>query len=261
MLYLSDYIPALRYGAVIDATSNVDTSGSSVLSITSQMSVGDASKPISLTAYPTTVTAGARQGALAIAMSRTSAYKLTSWDGNPDCAIKVTNYNYGVSGTNGGTRGMDLTCRNRGGGTESWINGLYITCENSTDAGTIAQSTVAEFHMKNNYIVSTTHYGVLIQDDSQGVTVPTNFAMLKINTANYALTRANAIWIDSANAGFTNGVQFDGPITNALLFADTDGTNGATLKAGTYSGSGNTVAIRVMVGAVPYYLIGFATVS
>ena len=62
------------------------------------------------------------------------------------------------------------------------------------------------------------------------MTVPTNYAALKINTATYALTRANAVWIDSGagSGGFTSGVRFDGTITNVLTFADEDGTNGAT---------------------------------
>jgi len=175
-------------------------------------------------------THGVRQGALSVTLNRPDTDALTSWDGNGDIALRVSSTNRAINGTNGGTRGMEVEAKTYAGGTESWLSGAKFTAENRSGAQTVLSSTVGEFYMKNNSIVSTSHYGILIQDDSQGVTVPTNYAALKINTATYALTRANAVWIDSGagSGGFTSGVRFDGTITNVLTFADEDGTNGAT---------------------------------
>ena len=212
---------------------------------------------------PTDLTHGVRQGALQVSLSRAADYALTGWDGNPDCAVKIYAYNRANSGSNGGTRALDIVARNRDSGGESWINTIYATAEHSTGANNIANSTVAELHMKNNAVITSDQIGLLVQDDSQGTTNGDVYG-IKIHTANYnpGGGRTAAIYVNSQNTGgWTSGLLLDGVITNAMMFADTDGTNGATLKAGTYSGSGNTIAIRVTCGTVPYYLIAHATVT
>jgi len=76
--------------------------------------------------------------------------------------------------------------------------------------------------------------------------------------------RAAAIQVDAnvaSGAGWTNGISFNNDVTNVLDFANSDGTNGATFKAGTFSGSGNTISIRVDCAGVAYYLIAHATVG
>ncbi len=212
---------------------------------------------------PTDLTHGVRQGALYVAVDRAADYALTGWDGNPDCAMKVYAYNRANSGSNGGTRALDIVARNRDSGGESWINTIYATAEHSTGANNIANSTVAELHMKNNAVITSEQIGLLVQDDSQGTTNGDVYG-IKIHTANYnpGGGRTAAIYVNSQNTGgWTSGLLLDGVITNALKFADSDGTNGATLKAGSYSGSGNEVKIAIDVAGVTYYLIAFATAT
>jgi hypothetical protein len=72
------------------------------------------------------------------------------------------------------------------------------------------------------------------------------------------------IHINSAavsGSGWTNAISFNDSITNVFDFENSDGTNGATLKAGTYSGSGNSIKIQCDCAGTPYYLIAHATVS
>jgi hypothetical protein len=200
---------------------------------------------------------GVRQGALFIGLNRPSTNALTSWDGNPDCALKIQAYNRAANGSDGGTRGIDVNARNRDSGTESWINTIYATAENS--ANTIDTSTVGEFHMKNNGVVSTAHYGVLIQDDSQGTSSGATYG-LYIYTANYnpGGGRDAAIQINSQNtSGWTNGVGFDGVITNALNFADTDGTGGAKEVQATMDGDVADALIKIDIGGTAYYIPAF----
>ena len=220
-------------------------------------------KVLEIGVAPTDLTHGVRQGALQISLNRAADYVLTGWDGNPDCAMKVYAYNRAVSGSNGGTRALDIVARNRDSGSESWINTIYATAEHSTGAGNIANSTVAELHMKNNAVITSDQIGLLVQDDSQGTTNGDVYG-IKVYTANYnpGGGRTAAIYIDSQNTGgWTSGLLLDGVITNALKFADSDGTNGATLKAGSYSGGGNEVKIAIDVAGVTYYIIAFATAT
>ena len=252
MLYLSDYIPALRYGAQIDIGQNTDLDASSSLAITSYMSTAIASMPISVSAYPSIVTAGARGGAVNISLNRLSTFPLTSWDGNPDTGLKMSVYNSAINGTNGGTRGLDIGVRNQGtGSTESWINGMTMIAENKTGAGTIVSSIVAQFNIKNNGVVSTSNYGVVIQDESQG-TNPTATAMLRfttstINPASGAVPAA--INIASKNtAGITN-----------LIYAESETLDCATIGAGTYSTADGYFTIKV--GANTYRIPFFTAVD
>jgi hypothetical protein len=219
-------------------------------------------KPLNLNATVTDVTAGARQGVEYISINRPATSALTSWDGNPDCALKIQAYNRAVNGTNGGTRGIDVTARNRDAGTESWIGAIYATAENS--ANTIVSASVGWFNMKNNGVISTSHYGVVIQDNSQG-TGPTDTVLLKLTTgtidpASGAVPKA--MQIASANtAGFVTGLAFNGIITNAIGFNNTSGANGFTV--GTFT---NTVVdadpdafIKIDGNGTPYYVPAYVT--
>lgn len=219
-------------------------------------------KVISVASYPTDLTHGVRQGAIYISVDRTASYALTGWDGNPDCALKISSVNRAVSGSNGGSRAIDATARNRDSGTCSWINCVYLTAENS--ANTIAQSIVGEFHMKNNGVISTAHYGVLIQDDSQGTGPAAATFGLYIHTANYnpGGGRTAAIKINSQNtAGWTNGINFDGVITNVLDFEDADGTNGATYSAGHYTPGNCDGKIKIDIGGNTLYVPAYDSIA
>jgi hypothetical protein len=248
MLKLSDYIPALRYGAQIDVGQNTDLDASSSLSITSYMTHATNSKPIVVNAYPTLLTAGTRAGVLAINLTRTSSYPLTSWDGNPDCGIKMSIYNSAANGTNGATRGLDMTVRNTGSGaTESWINGMAITAENKTGAGTIQSAITAQFNIKNDGVVATSNYGVVIQDQSQG-TNPAATAMFRATTSTIAPASGAVPAVIDVAAKNTSGFTY-------LFDLETDLIDTATV-GGTVGAAAGTILIRV--AGTPYELLFYA---
>ena len=220
-------------------------------------------KPLSVGAEVTDLTHGARQGAIYISVNRAATAALTGWDGNPDCGLKIQAYNRAASGANGGVRGIDVVARNRDAGTLSWLNTIYATAENS--ANTIVQATVGEFHMKNNGVISTAHYGVVIQDDSQG-TGPADTIGLKITTGTIAPAsgvRASAIKMtDADSTGWTNGISLAGHVANVLDFAAVDGTQG--FKVATYTNNIVTANpdayIKVDGNGTPYYIPVYATI-
>ena len=242
MVKAQDNIPVFKYTDLLDISPQATTESG-----------------LYVYTYPGKVATASRQGALYLGVTRLTA--MTSTDGNPDCGLKISVGEKADGATYHRARCIDAAARIYGSYAGYSVNAVYLTGEVSTGA-TATSLVVGEFHMKNNGVTSTTIEGVLIQDDSQGTTVVDDYYGLNITTANYNPTRTAAININSlGTSGWTNGIILDGVITNVLKFADTNGTNGATLKSGTYSGSGDTIAIRVMCGTVPYYLIASATVT
>ncbi len=242
MVKAQDNIPVFKYTDLLDISPQVTTESGLYVYTT-----------------PGKVATASRQGALYLGVTRTTA--MTSTDGNPDTGLKIQVQERASGASYHRARAIDASARIYNSVAGYSANCVYLTSEVSTGA-TATSLVVGEFHMKNNGVTSGAIEGVLIQDDSQGTTAIDDYYGLLITTANYNPTRTGAIKINSAGtSGWTNGVILDGVITNVLKFEDTDGTNGATLKAGTYSGSGNTIAIRVMCGTVAYYLIAHATVT
>lgn len=203
--------------------------------------------------------AGMRNGAVNI-----STYRDVAWlsnDGNPDCALKMSAQNRSVSGTYSGVRGLDINARNRTGSCGT-VNGAYITAENYNGAAGVVNVTGAEIHSKNN-AVATGNVKALIVMDESGSSTGTHYG-IELTTGDGAFMKLYGIHINSAGvsgSGWTNAISFNDAITNVFDFENSDGTNGATLKSGTYSGSGNTIIIRCRVAGTPYYLIGHATAS
>lgn len=180
---------------------------------------------LKIAAATNALTAGLRQGVVSISSDRTVA--LTAWDGNPDCGLKMSIYNSAQNGASGGTRGIDMTIRNNSGSsTESWINGISCTAENKTGAGTIATSSAAQFNMKNNGVVSTSNYGVIIQDQSQG-TNPAATAMLRFTTGgdNPASGAVPAVINIAAKdtAGFTNLINAESATLDCAVVGGSQG--------------------------------------
>lgn len=219
-------------------------------------------KAVNISLSPVDLTHGVRQGALFIGMDRTATYALTGWDGNPDCGLKIQVFNRAVSGANGGSRGIDVIARNRDTGTESWINAIYATAENS--ANTIASAYTGQFIMKNNGVVSSSLYGVVIQDTSQGSN-PTDTVSLKLTTGTIAPAtgiRNMAMQITSADSiGYTNGISFGGPVTNVLDFAAVDGTNG--FKVAVFTNNVVTANpdayVKIDGNGTPYFVPAYVT--
>ncbi|MFA5387953.1 MAG: hypothetical protein WC322_06250 [Candidatus Paceibacterota bacterium] len=208
-------------------------------------------------------THGVRQGAIGVSVNRASTAALASWDGNPDCGLKMQVYNRANNASGGATRGLDILARNRDAtGATTWVNGGTITAENSTGSGGVTDLIGLEVHAKNNGVASGDVKCLRVYDESQSAT-GTSYGIELNCTADSAFTREYGIYINSgAGAGWTNGLTFDGTVTNPLDFADTDGTNGATYSAGHYSSLGNIDGkIRVDIGGNTLYVPAYASIE
>ena len=83
--------------------------------------------------FTTNALAGApvRQGAINVAMTRASGQDVT-WDGNPDCGIKIAARNYAANtANNGAARGIDVSARNSGTNI-SWVNAANFGARNDS---------------------------------------------------------------------------------------------------------------------------------
>jgi len=210
-----------QYGLVIDAnsvgTADIRLSNGNTIGDTINFSatMTENTKPLQISATTDDTTHGVRQGAIYIGLNRESTNALTAWDGNPDAALKIqANNKANNTSARGGVRGIDVNARNRDAGTLSWLNAISATAENS--ANTIDSAYVAQFNMKNSGVISTSHYGVVIQDQSQG-TSPADTVLLKLTTADdwaaASGARASAIQIrtgTSDTGGYTYGLDMNG---------------------------------------------------
>lgn len=214
-------------------------------------------KPLSVSAEVTDLTHGARQGGLFISVNRAATAPLSSWDGNGDCGLKIQAYNRAANTTaRGGVRGMDIVARSRDSGTLSWLNAAYLTAELSD--GTADSATVAQAIMKNNGVISTAFYGLVVQDTSQG-TSPADTVLLKLTTGSIAPAsgaRNKVIQItDADSTGFTNGISIGAShLTNVLDFSANDGSNGAKDGAACATTSTSDGAVKIDVNGTPYYV-------
>lgn len=212
-------------------------------------------KQINMDIEVTDLTHGARQGALAIEVNRAADKVLTSWDGNPDCGLKIQAKNRAANGTDGGTRGIDVNARNRDSGTQSWINAIYATAEH--DGSSLASMSGIEVNTKSTATLTGDAIGIRIHD--QSTVAPTgNHYGLKL-TAQYNLTREFALFVDSDLGTWTNGLSFNGNVTNVLDFESSDGTNGAKTSVGAnqYAITAPTTAdglIKVDIAGTSYWI-------
>lgn len=246
-----------QYGGNVDVGQFVPQSNYTAFVRT--ISSGGSQRGLMVVGYPTDTAAGARQSVLGVSMTRETA--LATWDGNGDIAFRIWNYNEAANGSNGGIRAAEILARNTGASaTLNWISGAYVTAENKTGAGTVAGDIVGlEVHAKNDAVCSGNVKCVRIYDESQSST-GTSYALEISCTNDSAFTREYCIYINSgASSGWTNGITFDGNITNVFNFVDS-ATNGATEVTG-QTASGNQCKIKFTCNSNTYYLLGSATIS
>jgi hypothetical protein len=151
--------------------------------------------------------------------------------------------------------------RNYGTYTGHTANGIYCTAENSTGADIGGDLIAGEFHSKGNGVTDGNVFAMKLYDESQSST-GTHAALYIDCTNDSAFARTSGIWINTpATSAWTNGITFDGNVTNALDFAETDGTNGATRDTG-YATTGNLDGkIRVDVGGNTLYIPLYDSIS
>lgn len=193
----------------------------------------------------------ARQGVINIYAERDTA--ITSWGGSPDMAIKTAIRNTADNGVGvGHMRGMEIVASNRS--TTGDVVPAYFSAESRSGTESSAIRALWLIYDQSGN-VNTDHMGLFIQDNSQS-NVGTNYGIYLTST-NYAQTREYAIFIDNNAGSWTNGLSFNGTITNALDFESTDGTNGAGYNAG-YTTDGDDAPvdgyIKVDVGGHTLYI-------
>jgi hypothetical protein len=280
-LVLSIILPVFLVGAVVFATTtlsaNIVTEGD--LTVGGDTTLGDATsdstaivgstsftqaamtgnvKPVEIDATVTDATAGARQGGLYIGVSRSTA--MTTSDGNPDCGLKMRVDNETASEDYVRQRGMDISVETSEAGSKSFFTeGISVTAKNYSgteinDSGYImAGKFITNMQGSGNPDV----IGINIHDDSQATSGSLTFYGLKVDTANYNLTRDYALWVDSTNGSWTNGLSLNGAVTNVLDFENNDGTNGAKAGDATMDGDVADALIKIDIGGTAYYIPAF----
>jgi len=176
--------------------------------------------------------------------------------GTSESAIKVDITNKAVGGQAATyvLRGMDINAKSRDTGVAGQIYGASITGE-SRSGTTVTDLYGAQISVAQG---ATTHtgntVGLFIQDQSQAVDAARNYGLM-IDTSAYAITRGYGIYLNSGAGSWTNGLSFDGTVTNVLDFADTDGTNGALVAATTITTPESSAAIiRIDINGTAYYI-------
>ena len=167
----------------------------------------------------------ARQGVINMYAERDTA--ITSWGGSPDMVIKVTQRNTADNGVGvGHMRGMEIVASNRS--TTGNVKAAYFSAESRS--GT-SSSSIATMHLiyDQSGTVNTDHMALYIQDNSQSNT-GINYG-INLTTTNYNQTREFAMFIDSNAGSWTNGISFNGTMTNVFDFEGTAGTSGAGYNA------------------------------
>lgn len=198
----------------------------------------------------------ARQGVINLYAERDTA--ITSWGGSPDMAIKVAIRNTADNGVGvGHMRGQEIVASNRS--TTGDVVCAYFSAESrsGTESSSI-RSLWLIYDQSGN--VNTDHMGLFIQDNSQS-DVGTNYGIYLTST-NYAQTREYAIFVDNNAGSWTNGLSFNGTITNAFDFESTDGTNAAGYNASYTNPAAYAVPdgyIKVDIGGNTQYLYTWTT--
>jgi hypothetical protein len=224
-----------------------------------------------ISANTTSTQDGHTQGAaLKVGFTREAGYNHTG--GSEDICARIDATNY-CTLTSGGIRALNITSTNRTG-TVAKVQGMLITAHQRNSGGFTTGIYGARIVSKNQSPSVATGYqhALEVADESDGVQPALNSIVWieKQSNSYTAATRAAIEIVNNCNTTYaqviTHGIYFkcgatNSNITYALGFDSTDGTDGATLKAGTYSGSGNTIAIAVSCGGVAYYLIAHATVT
>ena len=241
------------------ATFNTDVTmtlaGTENLNIVNE-TLGASTKGVYIEMETGSAVAGTRQGALQVELGRSTV--MTNSDGNPDCAVKISCSDWSDAGSGyARIRGLDLKARNDGdnGNSTVFINGAYITAENSTGMANSGDMTVCELQMKNNGTITGESIGLLIHDQSQG-TVTGDTIGIKIASSAYAITREHAIEIGTAGGSWTNIMHFtDDDHTNFLKFDVVAGCISADAGA---TGANSTHKIKVDVNGTAAYIALFA---
>jgi len=200
----------------------------------------------------------ARKGVINIFASRDNV--LTSPGGSPDMGMQIYVRNNAANASTYHLRGLESIAANKdSGATIGEIIAAYFSTESRSGTESAHLRTIqVNYDQSGN--VNTSHTGVYVFCNSQS-NVGTNYG-IQVTTSAYNQTREYAIFIDSNAGSWTNGLSFNGTLTNAFDFESTDGTNAAGYNAG-YTGPAAWVIpdgyIKVDIGGNVQYIYTWTT--
>lgn len=173
--------------------------------------------------------AGARQGASNIQISRAIGQDFT-WDGNPDCGIKVIARNYAANASDeGAERGIDIQARNSGTDI-SWCNAANFNARN--DSGSSASQLQGILIRVENYgTLNTEAVGLDVNMSIENDTgSPVKDAIRVRNTDASGMTACNAVMSisNTSTNGFTNLFDLTGLTAANATLISTSGTAATT---------------------------------
>ena len=192
---------------------------------------------------------------LALSGSRDGA-AAASFDGT-DTTLDIRMSNGEANHADYDMQGMYIKTQNSNGGTAGSITGAKVEVDSrSGSTGTTIHG--LDVYVSQDSSTPTEVAGIRIYDDNQDGT-GTNYGIL-MDGGYTGIAREYGIYLNSvAGSSWTNGITFDGTVTNVLDFAEADGTNGADTDAGVdqYAITGSTTAdglIQVDIGGTAYYI-------
>ena len=150
-------------------------------------------------------------------------------------------------------QGMYIKTRNSIGGTSGSVTGAKIEVD-SQSGSTSTTIHGLDVYVSQDSSTPTEVVGIRIYDDNQDGT-GTNYGLL-MDGGYTGIAREYGIYLNSVTgSSWTNGITFDGTLTNVLDFAEADGTNGAKAGVGTITVPGTTSAmIKIDIAGTTYYI-------
>lgn len=196
--------------------------------------------------------AGFRQGGLAMSVNRALGEDVT-WDGNPDCGIKMTVYNRAVNAANeGAVRGIDIAARNRGTNV-SWCNGISAGVRNDS-GGTAYQLLGISTRLENYGTLETEAIGIDVNLSIENDTgAPTKTGILVRNTDASGMGAVDEVIKVSHTStnGFTNLFNFAGATGDVIAAGSLSDSDSANIKC--------DAKIPVVWNGSTYYLAAYDT--
>jgi len=168
---------------------------------------------------------GSKTWIINVDATRPASANVTVGDSN-DMGLKMSMTNQSTSNAAGYyMRGADIQVKNDSSAKLTHMEGLYVTAYNKNESsGTVDSATAAQFNMKNSGIIDTSHYGVVIQDQSMG-TNPSDTVMLKLDTSSDAVGTRTGIKFTTSGTGYGTAIDMNG----ATITTDLKLQNGETI--------------------------------
>ena len=168
---------------------------------------------------------GVRQGAINAQIIRALGQDFT-WDGNPDCGIKIIARNYAANAANqGAERGIDIQARNSGTNV-SWCNAANFNARNDTGK-TAYQLQGITIRLENYGTLETEAVGLDVNMSIENDTgAPVKDAIRVRNTDASGMTACNSVLSvsNTSTNGFTNFFDLTGLTAANGTLISTSGT-------------------------------------